>query len=100
MGDDLKKERKRAAMDRVAKVEEILRRWDPIGVQPGNFAPADEYDSYAPHIVSMVAQGCSREQLCTHLGTVCMDTIGVEARRERDSEIADEIIEAIRGEAV
>jgi len=87
-------------MDRVAKVQEILRRWDPIGVHPGKLAPADEYDSYAPHIVSMVAQGCSQEQLCTHLGTVRTDTMQVRANRERDWEIASEIIQAVRGEAV
>jgi hypothetical protein len=100
VGDDLKKERKRAAMDRVAKVQEILRRWDPIGVQPGELAPADEYDSYAPRIVSMAAQGCSREQLCAHLGTFRTDTIGVGPNHQKDWEIAGEIIEAIRGRAV
>ncbi|MEX2088703.1 MAG: hypothetical protein WEB62_02990 [Bacteroidota bacterium] len=100
MGDDLKKERKRAAMDRVAKVQEILRRWDPIGVQLGELAPADEYDSNAPHIVSMVAQGCSREQLCAHLGTSRTDTMGVGENRERDWEFAGEIIEAVRGKAI
>jgi hypothetical protein len=100
VGDDLKKERKRAAMDCVAKVQAILRRWDPIGVQPGELAPADEYDSYAPHIVSMVAQGCSREQLRAHLGTLRTDTIGVGEHRQKDSEIAGEIMEAIRGKAV
>jgi hypothetical protein len=98
--DDLKKERKRAAMDRVAKVQEILRRWDPIGVQPGELAPADEYDSYAPHIVSMVAQGCSREQLCAHLEASRTETMGVGANRERDWEFAGEIIEAVGDKAV
>ena len=100
MSDDLKKERKRAAMDRVANVQEILRRWDPIGVRPGELAPADEYDSYAPHIVSMVAQGCSREQLCAHLEALRADTMGVGAHRQKDWEVAGEIIEAIRGKAV
>lgn len=100
MADDLKKQRKRTAMDRVAKVQEILRRWDPIGIQPGEMAPADEYDSYAPHLVSIVAQDCSRELLCAHLEALRKDTIGVEADRETDCEIADEIIKAIRGKAV
>jgi hypothetical protein len=97
MGDDLKQEQKRAAMDRVIKVQEILRRWDPIGVQPAALAPADEYDSYAPHIVSMVARGCSREHLCAYLETIRTDTIGVGTNHEKDWEIAGEIIEAIRG---
>lgn len=100
MGNDLKRERKRTAMGCVAKVQEILRRWDPIGVQPGELAPADECDSYAPHIVSMVVQGCSREQLCAHLGALRTDTIGVEANRKADWEITDDIIEAIRDKAV
>ena len=100
MSDDVSKERKRAAMDLVVKVQEILRRWDPIGVSPGEFAPADEYDSYAPHIVSMVAHGCSREQLSTHLEAVRTVTIGVGADRESDWRIAGEILEAIRGSAV
>lgn len=100
MDDDVKKKRKRAAMGRVAKVQEILRRWDPIGVQPGELAPADEYDSYAPHIVTMVAQGCSREQLGAHLETIRIEAIGVEAHRLKDWEIAGEIIETIRGRAV
>jgi hypothetical protein len=37
----------------LSRVEGILRRWDPIGVRPGELAPIDEYDSYAPHIVSI-----------------------------------------------
>ena len=49
---------KNAAMADIRIAESILRRWDPIGVEPGKFAPADEYDSYAPHIVSMVNSGC------------------------------------------
>jgi len=86
-------------MNHVVTVQEILRRWDPIGVQPGELAPADEYDSYAPHIVSMVAQDCSSEQLRAHLETFRTDTISVGAHRQRDWEIAVEIIEAIRGRA-
>jgi hypothetical protein len=50
-GDDAKA-RKRDAMQRVSVVQEISRRWDPIG---GWLVPADEYDSYAPQIVFMVA---------------------------------------------
>ncbi|HRP08119.1 MAG TPA: hypothetical protein PLL69_06480 [Gemmatimonadales bacterium] len=83
-------------MDHVAKVQAILRRWDPLGIRPGQLGPADEYDSYAPHIVSVVARGCSREQLCTHLGTLSTDTFGVSAARELDWQIAGEILVAVR----
>jgi hypothetical protein len=44
---------KRSTMSEISVVADILRRWDPINVQPGTVGPADEYDSYAPHIVSM-----------------------------------------------
>ena len=78
----------------VAKVQEILRRWDPIGIYPGEVASSGEYDSYAPHIVSMVAQGCSIDELSKHLGILRVDTIGIEPNPGRDQEIAGEILEA------
>ena len=83
-------------MIRVAMVQDILRRWDPIGVAPGEFWPADEYDSYAPSIVSMVVQGCTPEELSKHLEVIRVETIGVEANPDRDREIAGEILKAIR----
>lgn len=96
VGDDLKRERKRAAMDRVGEAQEILRRWEPIGVPPGELAPPDEYDSYAPQIVSMAVQGCSREHLRAHLENLRTSTIGVGTEHERDWVIAHEITEVIR----
>ena len=100
MTEQEKRARKRDAMKRVSRVEEILRRWDPIGVDPGNLAPTDEYDAYAPHIVSMVAQGCSIEELCEHLGVIRMETIGVESNESRDREIAGKILDALHEKAV
>jgi hypothetical protein len=93
---DQRKEQKRDAMIRVAMVQDILRRWDPIGVAPGEFGPADEYDSYAPSIVSMVVQGCTTEELSKHLEIIRVETIGIEAKPDRDREIAGEILKAIR----
>jgi hypothetical protein len=87
-------------VDSISRVQELLRRWDPIGVLPGEVAPADEYDSYAPSIVSLVAQGCSREQLCAHLETIRTRTIGLGPNHDRDWQTAGEIIGAIRGRAV
>ena len=93
-------DRKKAAMKQVGAVQAILRRWDPMGVLPGELAPADEYDSYAPHIVSMVAQGCSLEALQTHLQRIGKVTTGVQASPDREAEVAGEIIEALRERAV
>ena len=99
----MRSERQKAlakAMVRVARVQSILRRWDPIGVRPGEIAPEDEYDSYAPHIVSLVERGSSVEQLAGYLAKLRTETIGVEAHPERDAEIAREIVETLRGEAL
>jgi hypothetical protein len=95
-----KKKQKQQAMSKIHAVEEILRRWDPIGVCPGDFAPADEYDDYAPHIVSLVAQGASIEQLTQHLENIRMLAIGVEIDRNHDRNIAKEIIRALRFKSI
>jgi hypothetical protein len=91
-----RKKRKSKAVEQIHAVEAILRRWDPIGVRPGEFAPADEYDSYAPHIVTMVIGGCTIAQLSQHLGHLRTHTIGVEANRKRDLRIAIDIVNALR----
>lgn len=72
-----RKELKNAAMTDIRSIEAILRRWDPIGVEPGKVAPADEYDSYAPHIVSMVKSGCTVEELATHLEHLSAEWMGL-----------------------
>ena len=82
-------------MKKVSAVQEILRRWDPIGVAPGSFGPADEYDEYAPHIVTLVAQGCSAGDLCRHLEILRTEVIGVEEHQSWDAKIAEEIFEAL-----
>lgn len=100
MRSDDNNARKKEAMMQVRVVQAILRRWDPIGVEPGEVAPADEYNSHAPHIVSLVAEGCSVDYLSSHLQRLRTDTIGVEANPKRDTGIANEIVAALRNEAV
>ena len=95
-----KKERKnmkRRVTNQVRVIEEILRRWDPIGVHPGEIAPADEYDSYAPHIVALVNQRCSVKDLARHLESVRTQTIGVGRDYAKDRKIALELIGALLG---
>lgn len=72
-----KKTLKNAAMADILFVQAILRGWDPIGVEPGVAAPADEYDSYAPHIVSMIRAGCTTEALASHLEHLSSETMGL-----------------------
>ena len=83
--------RNRDAMQRIAVVEEILRRWNPIGQS----VPAEEYDSHAPQIVSMVAQGCSLEQLCSQLEEIRVN-MGMGPFGGADRDIAVEILRALR----
>jgi hypothetical protein len=70
-------ERKDRAVASIRIVESILRDWDPIGVKPGVDAPADEYDSYAPHMVSLVANGCTPADLASHLESLCVNVMGL-----------------------
>lgn len=89
-----------AAMAEVRFVEEILRRWDPIGVEPGAVAPADEYDSYAPHIVSMVRGGCTVENLAAHLEHLAVENMGLgpssSSNKARNLEFATQIVGGLR----
>jgi hypothetical protein len=95
-----KKARKTETMKRIRDAQAILRRWDPMDLAPGEFAPADEYDSYAPHIVSLVARGCSAEQLLGHLRELRKSMVCMRDNPQHDKDIAGEIIATLGGEAV
>ena len=83
-------------MSKVHLVEAALRRWDPMGVFPGEMAPADEYDSYAPHIVSLVEGGCAAADLATHLASLRASIVGASDQAEMDMTIAAEICNSLR----
>ena len=85
-------ERKRIAMAKVHAVESILRQWDPIGFSTGEASPQDQYDSYAPHIVSLVTTGASVNELASHLSRLRTEAIGWHADPERDQHIASAIL--------
>jgi hypothetical protein len=54
--------------DDLSRVEELLREWDPIGVIHVEVPQSwDEYDSYAPEVLRMLANGCNAEMLAAHL---------------------------------
>ncbi len=91
-----KKARKQAIMAQVHRVEDLLRRWDPIGIAPGTWGPADEYDGYALHIVSMVHQGTTHAQLTAHLTYLRTQVIGVEPLPAIDAETATAILHALK----
>ena|SRR5271168_3994844 len=70
---------KNTAMTAIREVQEILRHWDPINIKPGTFGPLNEYDGYAPHIVSLVMGGCTIKDLALHLENICVETMGLGA---------------------
>lgn len=82
--------------NKVRTVEGILRRWDPVGVQPGRFAPADEYDSYAPQIVSLVESGCTAEALSAHLEQLSIQTFDVGSDMRKSAKFAAEIVRTLQ----
>jgi hypothetical protein len=94
------KEQKRTATANIRAVEALLRGWDPIHVQPGNDWPADEYDSYAPHIVSLVMNGCTPLELANHLRVLRTEYMEMSEDDARDREVATAIIRAIRAATV
>jgi hypothetical protein len=91
-----KRDRRRRARARIEAVQAVLRRWDPIGILPGKAGPADEYDSYAPHIVTLVSEGASVGKVAAHLGKLRIGAIGLGPDPHRDAEVAAEIIEVLR----
>jgi hypothetical protein len=86
------KTRKKEMMERIQAVQAILRRWDPMDLAPGEFAPEDEYDDYAPQIVSLVSQGLSVEHLLDHLQKLRSGMICMRDKTQDDKDIAREII--------
>lgn len=89
-------QRRRAARRRVQIVAEILRRWDPIGVEPGVAGSSDEYDGYAPLLVEMVDQGGTAQTLSQRLGELRAAMLAVLRDDARDATIAREIVESLR----
>lgn len=90
------KTNKRDPVSRIRLVQGVLRRWDPVGVQPGRFAPAEEYDGYAPQIVSMVEGGCSADALVAHLEHLAVDTMGVDSNLRASTKFAAEILRTLQ----
>jgi hypothetical protein len=91
---------KKASFRNIRAVEAILRRWDPINVEPGKVGPSDDYDSYAPHIVSMVESGCTGAELTAHLECLRVETMGLKpsssAGQAYSSKFAALILETLR----
>ena len=93
MQPQVRKLRKRQARDRIAIVSRLLREWDPLGI--ADFAPPDEYDSYAPPIVSLVSDGMNAWQLAHHLTGLQTEELGVESTPAQNLTIAQRIVDSL-----
>ncbi len=85
--------RKRFNRD-VEVVKTVLREWDPIGVFPNwKDSPArDEYDSYAPQVLSLLYAGDSLEEVADHLERLRTGDMGMPSNRQRDLEVASKLL--------
>jgi hypothetical protein len=88
--------KKELAMAAIRAVEGILRRWDPLGVTVDKASPGNEYNFYAPHIVSMLAKGTTVDDLAAYLERIRTVTIGLPPDREKDLHCAAELSESWR----
>lgn len=71
----------------------VLRAWDPLGVLPNApGGPRDEYDSYAPHIVTLLLSGATRSEIADELERIRTQLIGLPAMRRRDAQVAEQLL--------
>lgn len=84
----------RAVKHDLERVCAVLGEWDPIGVlSDGDDSPAhDEYDSYAPQLLSMLYAGKSRSEIADRLETLRTVNMGLPEFRERDEAAAAQLL--------
>jgi hypothetical protein len=76
----------------------LFHEWDPIGVR-GNALAADEYDSYAPAVCRMLAEGADEVRLAAHLWRLRTNAMGLSdgaQQQEHDRRVARRLV-GLRG---
>ena len=77
-------------VEKIAVVEEALRRWDPIGVIQDlveDGLPPDEYNSYAPTVLSHVISATDRMYVANYLAQIRSVQIGLGNGKPTEYEI-------------
>jgi len=82
--------RKDAAL---ARIQIILRDWDPIDVGPAH--ADEEYRRYAIKIARMLDDGCDRYKLAEWLAKVRTQAMGLSSDRVTDETTARRILKTI-----
>lgn len=89
----VRKLRKRQALERVATVARLLREWDPLAI--ADIAPKDEYNTYAPPVVSLVAQGANAWRVAQYLSEVQREHMGVPDTPAKNLVFAERIVQSL-----
>ena len=76
------------------KIDEILwNDWDPIGVNDIENV-RNEYQSYTPHLFSLLIQGGNKTKIAEHLYKLETISMGLSGNMQHCEEIARKILEA------
>jgi hypothetical protein len=78
----------KAARQQIRVIEEMLRRWNPIGAP----IPRDEYDGYAPGILGKLRAGADLDELTRHLHSLATTQMTLPGNIERDRRFASELL--------
>src|ERR1017187_10398597 len=75
------------------RVDEVLHYiWDPIGVSGVPMA-RDEYETYVPHVFSLLKSNTNPEPIVKFLFEVTTDRMGLKEARAKDAEVAEILLD-------
>jgi hypothetical protein len=79
------------------KVQEVLREWDPIGVEPNkNLGCFDEYDGYAGQIMNLLNEQADIQDMVDWLCGIVLKHMGMSDFRSTLEPRTRELMEGLR----
>ncbi len=90
---------RKAIREKIESIETILREWDPIGVFEPTLSPneddpwpADEYDSYAPRILTLLNSGANSREVSAWLSDIRTSSMTLPKNDEVDMQVAEKLL--------
>jgi hypothetical protein len=75
------------------RINEVLHYiWDPIGVH-GEPNARDEYDSYVPHVYSLLQSGATADQIADHLEEIATERMGLKSNKKHSLVTAHSLLD-------
>lgn len=74
------------------ELNNLLNKWDPIGVNPFKGGPQGEYDCFVEPILKLLDQGKSQKSILAFLRKYLMGHIGVEPENVHPEKFSKEIV--------